>query len=323
MYKFAPSVLALLVAVGFAPAQTQAQYPDRPIKLVVGFSPGGNTDVMARIVAQKMSVAMAQPVVVENKTGAGGVIATDFVSKSAPDGYTLLFGTSSYPISASLYKNLPYDPVTAVVPISLVAVVPLVLVVNPKVQATTAKEFVDLVRKSPGKYNYGSAGNGSAVHMAVELLKYQEKLDTVHVPFRGAGPAAPALMAGQVQFMIDAISTTAPNIKSGRLKALAVTTTERSKVFPDLPTMKEAGFPEYTSSIWNMVFAPNGTPADIVARVAKAVKEVMKDPELQQRYIDMGVQMPADTSPAFAAKFVQEERDRWATVVKAGGIVVQ
>lgn len=301
-------------------AHAQAAYPDHPVRMVVGFAAGGSTDVVARIVANKLGALLGQSVVVENKAGAGGTIATDVVAKSPADGYTLLFGTSSHAINATLYKKLPYDPVNALVPVSVVAGVPMVLAVNPSVKANTAKELVEDIRKNPGKYSYGSAGKGSAVHMAVELLQFQEHLKLTHVPFRGASQAIQSVISGDVQFITDAVSTAAPMIQSGRLKALAVTTATRSSVLPDVPTMKEAGYANYETSLWNMVMVPKGTPAPVIEKLSAALQTAVKDSEVRQRMEKIGVQPIVDSTPDKAARFVQAETRRWAEVIKAANI---
>nr|WP_315595227.1 tripartite tricarboxylate transporter substrate binding protein [uncultured Cupriavidus sp.] len=309
-------VALALFSVG---AYAQPAYPDHPIRLVVGFAAGGSTDLVARIVANRMSILLGQAVVVENKAGAGGTIATDGVAKSKADGYTLLFGTSSHAINTTLYKRLAYDP-NDVVPVSVVASVPMVLAVNTSVKANTAKELVDEIRKNPGKYSYGSAGKGSALHMAVELLQYQEKLELTHVPFRGASQAIQSVIAGDVQFLTDAVSTAAPMIQTGRLKALAVTTGTRSSVLPNVPTMKEAGFPNYETSIWNMVMVPKGTPAPVVEKLSVALQSIVKDPDVKQRMQKIGVEPVVGSTPDKAAAFVQAETKRWAEVIKSGNI---
>ncbi|MGO4328236.1 Bug family tripartite tricarboxylate transporter substrate binding protein [Cupriavidus sp. 2TAF22] len=314
----------LLVQVGIGAlvtfgAQAQPAYPDHPIRMVVGFAAGGSTDLVARIVGNKLGAILGQSVVVENKAGAGGTIATDAVAKSKADGYTLLFGTSSHAINTSLYKTLPYEP-NAVVPVALVAAVPMVLAVNPSVKADTARELVDDIKKNPGKYSYGSAGKGSALHMAVELLKYQEHLDIVHAPFRGASQAVQSVISGDLQFITDAVTTAGPMIKAGRLKPLAVTTGTRSSVLPNVPTMKEAGFPNYETSIWNMVMVPRGTPAPVVQKLSAALLQTVKDPEVRERLAKIGVEPILDSTPDKAARFVQAETQRWADVIKAGNI---
>lgn len=301
-------------------AFAQPAYPDRPIRLIVGFAAGGSTDLVARIVANKVGALLGQSVVVENRAGAGGTIASDAVAKSKADGYTLLFGTSSHATNATLYKRLPYDSASDLVPVSVVASVPMVLAVNPAVKANTAKELVDDIKKNPGKYSYGSAGKGSALHMAVELLKYQEHLDITHVPYRGASQAIQSVISGDIQFITDAISTAAPMVQSGRLKALAVTTATRSTVLPNVPTMKEAGFPNYETSIWNMVMVPRGTPASVIDKLSAALQTSVKDPEVRQRMAKIGVEPVVDSTPGKAAQFVQAETRRWADVIKAGNI---
>ncbi|RZT36735.1 Bug family tripartite tricarboxylate transporter substrate binding protein [Cupriavidus agavae] len=300
-------------------AHAQQAYPDRPVRMIVGFAAGGSTDLVARIVASRMSALLGQSVVVENRAGAGGTIATDAVAKSKADGYTVLFGTSSHAINASLYKKLPYDS-NDVVPISIVASVPMVLAVNPAVKTNTAKEFIDEIRKHPGTYSYGSAGKGSALHMAVELLAYQEKLQVTHVPFRGASQAIQSVISGDIPFITDAVSTAAPMIQTGKLKALAVTTATRSSVLPNVPTMKEAGFPSYDTSIWNMVMVPRGTPPAVIDKLGATLLATMKDPDVQQRMLKLGVEPVQGSTPEKAAAFVGAETRRWAEVIKAGAI---
>ena len=300
-------------------AYAQPTYPDHPVRLIVGFAAGGSTDLVARIVANKMSAQLGQSVVVENRAGAGGTIATDAVAKSKADGYTLLFGTSSHAINATLYKRLPYGP-NDLVPIAIVASVPMVLAVNPSVKANTAKELVDDIKKNPAKYSYGSAGKGSALHMAVELLKYQEKLEVTHVPFRGASQAIQSVISGDISFITDAVSTAAPMVQAGKLKALAVTTPTRSSILPNVPTMKEAGFPAYETSIWNMVMVPQGTSPAVIEKLSTTLLAVVKDPEVKQRMLKIGVEPVLDSTPAKAAAFVQSETRRWAEVIKEGNI---
>ncbi|WP_416048876.1 Bug family tripartite tricarboxylate transporter substrate binding protein [Cupriavidus basilensis] len=222
-----------------------------------------------------------------------------------PAGYHRLHGFGDFPLART---------------ITIVAAVPMVLSVNPSVKANTAKELVDEIKKNPGKYSYGSAGKGSALHMAVELLKYQEHLDVVHASYRGASQAIQSVMSGDLQFITDAVSTSAPMIKAGRLKALAVTTGTRSSVLPNVPTMKEAGFPNYETSIWNMVMVPRGTPAPVIEKLSVALQQAVKDPEVRERMEKIGVEPVVDSSPDNAARFVQAETRRWAEVIKAGNI---
>lgn len=301
-------------------AHAEPVYPDRPITLVVGFAAGGSTDVVARIIAQRASEILGKPIIIENKTGAGGVIATDFVAKSNPDGYTLLFGTSAYAITATLNKKLPYEPATALEPVALVAEVPMVLAVSPSVKATTAREFVALIRANPGQLHYGSAGNGSALHMAVELLAYEEKLKPVHVPYRGAAPALQALMAGDVQFVTDAVSTVASAVKVGKVKALAVTSPRRSSVLPDVPTMQEAGFPNYQTALWNMVMVPKGTSPAVVTKLHAAFQQALQTPATRERLAKIGVEPVDKSNPATSKVFLQQEMVRWREVIRAGNI---
>jgi tripartite-type tricarboxylate transporter receptor subunit TctC len=300
----------------------QPGYPNRPIRLVVPYAPGGNTDLVARIYADKLSTILGTPVVVENRAGAGTVVGTEYVARSLADGYTILFGTSAYAINASLYPALPYDPEKSLDVISVVAEVPLVLSVNPKIPVNSSTEFVELLRKNPDKYTFASAGNGSAIHMAVELLKYQEKVVVTHVPYKGAGPALMAVVAGQVDFIIDAVSTSAPLVKSGRLKALAVTSEKRSTVLPDIPTMKEVGFQDYSTTIWNAILVPAGTPDLAIKRLAQAMTAAANNPEFQHNLNKLGVES-LSTSPADAVHRMQHEITTWASVIKSAGIKLE
>lgn len=314
-------IIGLLVslAASFC-AHADNGYPDRPVTLVVGFSAGGSTDVVARILAQKASELLGKQIIVENKTGAGGVIATDYVAKSKPDGYTVLFGTSAYPIAASLYKKLPYDPAKALEPVTLVAEVPLVLVVHPSVKVNSAHELVELLRKNPGRHNYGSSGNGSALHLAVELLKYQEKVSALHIPFRGAAPALQSLIAGDLQFMMDAVSTAAQMVNTGKLRGLAATSARRSSTLPDLPTMKEAGFPEYETGLWNMLMVPQGTPPEVIEKLNIVFQQAIQDKGVRERFAKLGIEPVDGSDPAKARKHMASEMRRWADVIKAANI---
>lgn len=297
-------------------------YPNRPIRMVVPYAPGGNTDLVARLYGESLSRVLGVPVVVENRAGAGTVVGTDFVARSPADGYTLLFGTSAHAINASLYPDLPYDPINGFVPLSLVAEVPLVLAVNPAIPVKSAKEFIQLLRKNPGKYTFASAGNGSALHMAGELLKYQEKLDFIHVPYRGAGPALASVIAGEVDFIIDAVSTATQFIKSGRLRALEVTSDKRCAILPDAPTMKESGFERYSTAIWNVVLAPTGISEEIIKKLSSALSTVANNPELRQKLLALGVEQ-LGLGPDAAAARIKNEIKEWGLVINAAGIKPQ
>lgn len=297
----------------------QAKYPDHPVKIVVPYAAGGNTDVIARIYAQKLSEALGQQFIVENKTGSGAVVGTDAVAKSLPDGYALLMGTSAHAVAPSLFPKLPYDAINDLKPISLVAEVPMVLSVHPSVAAKDAQEFVNLLRKNPGKLNFGSSGNGGSLHMAVELLKYQEHVSALHIPYRGAGPALNDAVAGQFEFIIDPISTSLPFIKAGRLRPLAVTTAQRSPLLPNVKTMQEQGFSKYETSTWNMIFVPSKTPDAVVQIIAEALSRINADPGTVKRLGEIGAQV-VKSNPSQAAKYLEQERRQWASVIKAANI---
>lgn len=306
-----------LPALGIAHAQER--YPSRPIRIVVPYAVGGNTDVLGRIYAQKLSELLGQPVVVENRTGAGIVVGTDAVAKSAPDGYTLLIGTSAHTIAPSLYDKLPYDTARDLKPVSVFAEVPMVLSVHPRIPAHDARALVALLRKNPGKFNFGSSGNGGSLHMAVELLKHQQKVSALHIPYRGAGPALSDAVAGQFDFIIDPISTSLPFIKAGRLRALAVTTATRSPLLPDVATMKEQGFSDYETSTWNVLLVPAAVPNDIVQKLADAMTQINADPAVRKRLAEIGVNV-VKSDPAHAARYLESERAKWAAVIKSAGI---
>ena len=260
-------LVAALCAVG-APAFAQDKWPSKPIKYIVPFPPGGTTDILARLIGQKLSLALGQPVLVENKAGAGGNIGSDFVAKSAPDGYTILGGTiSSHAINVSMYKEMPYDPVKDFVPITLIGTNANVLVVDPKSTAKDVKELIAQAKAKPGSMSFASAGNGTSQHLSGELFKAMAGLDMVHVPYKGSAPAIQDVMAGQVPMMFDTTVVAAPHIKSGNVRALAVTSTKRVKGMETIPTLSEAGVPGYQLVSWQGIFAPAGTPKDIVFRL--------------------------------------------------------
>lgn len=302
-----------------AAAFAQDTYPDRSIRIVVPYAIGGNTDVLARLYAQKLTEVLKTPIIVENRAGSGSVLGSEAVAKAQPDGYTLLFGTSSHTINATLFPKLPYDSQKDFTYVAVVAEVPMVLSVHPSVPAKTPKELVALMKAKPGKFTYASAGNGSSLHMAVELLKFQEQVSTLHIPYRGAGPALTDTVAGQVDFIIDPVTTSAPFIKAGKLRALAVTTSKRSSVLPHVPTLQQAGFPKYEMSTWNMVMAPSKTPAPVVAKLSGALLAVSKDAEFTKRLADIGV-VSLHMTPAQTAGYVERQTQQWARVIRGANI---
>lgn len=302
-------------------ANAQAAYPDKPVRILVGFSPGGTTDVVARIVAKELSDELGQPFVVENRPGASSNIATEAVARAAPDGYTLLMVAVTSAVNQTLFKKLNFDLVADFAPMALAARVPNVLVVNPNVPAKDVKELVAYAKANPDKVSFASSGSGTSIHMAGELFKLETGLKTLHVPYKGSSPALTDLMGGQVQFMFDNMPSAWPHVQSGKLRALAVTTADRSASAPDLPTMIEAGFPNFDVSSWFGLLAPKGTPPEIVERINAAVNKAMAKPDVQERFAGLGA-VPGSGSAADFQNFIKTEVDRWAKVVKASGATV-
>jgi tripartite-type tricarboxylate transporter receptor subunit TctC len=303
------------------PAHAQP-YPARTVKLVVPFPPGGSLDIAGRLIAQKLTEMWGQSVVVENKAGAGGNIGADYVAKAAPDGYTILLGAlSTHAVNPSLYTSMPYDAARDFAPITLIAVTPNVLVVNASLPVSNVKEFIAYAKANPGKLAFGSGSNGSAGHLAGELFKVETGSDAVHVPFKGGAPATQALLAGDTQFMFDNLANAMAQVKAGKLKALAVTTAERSRLVPDLPTMAEAGLPGFDISTWYGLFAPAGTPAPIVAKWNADVTKVLNSPDVRAKLVADGAE-PSPNTPEQFAQMIARELAKYARIVKASGAKV-
>ena len=313
----------VLAATGLIAAPAAAQsFPNRPVKLVVPFPPGGPLDTVGRTIAQKLTEAWGQSVVVENKPGAGGNIGADAVAKSPPDGYTVVMGAlSTHAVNPSLYPKMPYDAVKDFAPITLVAITPNVLVVNPALPVNSVQDLVAYARANPGKLNFGSGSNGSAGHLAGELFKVDTGTDIVHIPFKGGAPATQALLAGETQFMFDNLANAMAQVKAGKLKALAVTTAQRSKLAPELPTMAEAGVPGFDITTWFGLLAPAGTPPDVIAKWNADVVKILNSPDMRERLTAAGAEPAPMTPPEFAA-FIQRELARYARIVKASGAKV-
>lgn len=312
---------AAAAPLALAAAPAAAAYPDRPIKLVVPYTPGGVTDALARVLAKGLSDRVGQPVVVENRGGGGANIGADAVAKAAPDGYTLLMGSAAtHAINSSLYKSLSYDHIRDFAPITQVAQVPNILVVHPSVPAKDVRELIAYAKANPGKLNFGSSGSGGTIHLSGELFKTLAGVDMLHVPYKGSAPAVSDLLGGQVQVMFD--SSVVPHVKSGRLRALAVTSSKRSTALPDVPTMAEAGLPGYESTAWFGVLAPAGTPQPILARLHDEMVAVLKDPATQAWMKQQGFDAIGDTPAQFAA-YIRKETDKWAKVVKASGATAE
>src|SRR6195256_1657566 len=308
---------AAIVTLLFSTA-APGQYPSKPIRLVVTFPPGGITDFTARALAPRLGETLGQPVIVENRTGSGGNTGPDFVAKSAPDGHTLLIAAPPNAINVSLYKTLPFDTRKDLAPVALVGSGANVLVVGPKTPATSVRELIDYARRNPGKLNFASNGNGTSIHLSGELLKYYGKFDALHVPFRGAPAAMAALLAGDVDFMFDALSISAPQIKAGKVKLLAVTSRARSPMFPDAPTLVESGFPEFEVSGWTGVMTTGGTPAAVVARLETELRRILSNRELIAAFEKPGMTAGFAGAREFA-QFLDAEIERWAIAVRHSG----
>ena len=314
------TLMALYALIaGSAFAQT---WPSKPIKYVVPFAPGGSTDILGRTISEKLSVALGQPVVVDNKPGAGGGLGADFVAKAAPDGYTIMGGTiSTHAINASLYSNLPYDPVKDFVAVTLLARVPNMLVVNPDVPAKTVAELIALMKANPGKYTFASAGNGTSQHLSGELFKSMAGVEMQHIPYKGSPPALQDVVGGQVTMTFDNITTAWPLAKAGKLRALAVTTAKRSPVAPDVPTLAESGLAGFEVGSWQGVFAPAGTPPAIVKRLNAEIVKILSMPDVKEKILALGAEPVGDTSEQFTA-YVKTEVVKWSDVVKKSGAKV-
>ncbi|MFQ6686073.1 tripartite tricarboxylate transporter substrate binding protein, partial [Bordetella pertussis] len=307
-----------------APAVAQGDaFPAKPLRFVVPYPPGGPLDSMARLLAEKVRESLGQPIIVENRSGAGGNIGADLVAKAAPDGYTLVMGAvATHAINPWLFANLPYDPVKDFAPVTIVASVPNVLVMNLEfAEKNNIQNLGDLLayaKKNPGRLNYGSGGNGSAGHLSGELLKARAGIAAEHIPYQGAAPAQLALLSGQSDFMFDNLAAAAPLIKDGKVKALAVTTAKRSSLLADVPTVEEAGVKGFDLGTWFGVFTTGGTPADVVAKLNKAYADAMRLPDVRQRLLTMGSEAEPMTADAFAA-FVKQEMAKYQEIVKISG----
>jgi tripartite-type tricarboxylate transporter receptor subunit TctC len=314
-------VLALMLVCAGASAQS---YPSRPIRLVVPYPPGGPLDIMARAIGQKLTEAWSQPVVVDNRAGAGGNIGADLVAKSPADGYTLLMGAvATHAINPTLYGKIPYDPVKDFAPVALVAQVPNILVVNPSVPAKSVRELIELARARPGYLNFGSGSTGSTGHLAGELFKTMAGVEMVHIPYKGGAPAMADLLAGQVQLMFDNLANALPNVRAGRLRALAVTTLARSPAMPDLPTIAESGLPGFDLTTWFGLMVPAGTPPEIVVKLNAEIVRALNAKDMRERLEKMGAEPPANNTPEHFAAFIRAEAAKYAKVVKDSGAKVE
>ena len=301
------------------PALAQPAWPSRPIRYIVPFAPGGTTDILGRVVGEKLGPILGQTIVIENKPGQGGSVGAAELARAAPDGHTIGGGTiSSHAINATLYDKLPYDPVTSFAPITMYATQPNVLLVHPSVPAATLREFIALLKASPGKYVYGSAGNGTSQHISGELFKAMAGVQMQHVPYRGSGQMVPELLGGTLPVAFDNIATGIPHMKTGKLRALAVTTARRSSVAPDVPTMAESGLTGYELSSWQAVFAPAGTPPAVVERLYTEIGRILKMPDVAKRLGDLGLDL-SGMSPAELGAVVRAVVPRLGKVVRESG----
>ncbi|WP_066343115.1 tripartite tricarboxylate transporter substrate binding protein [Azohydromonas lata] len=307
---------ALALAAG---AQAQQAFPSKPITIVVPASPGGAIDIAARLIGARFTAAWGQPVNIENKGGAAGMLGSDFVAKAAPDGYTLALVASSHAINPSMYKKLPFDTVKSFEPVVQTHVVPLMLVVNKDIPARNVGELVGYLKSHTGQASYASSGNGGAPHMSAELFKSMAGVDVAHVPYKGSTAAHPDLIAGRTAFMFDTVAAVAPQVKGDKLRALAVTTPKRSALFPELPTMAEAGLKGYETSTWGGLLAPAGTPKDVITRLNAEANKALAAPDVRDKLAAAGIE-PAGGTPQQFKDLIQSEMARWSQVAKTAGI---
>jgi tripartite-type tricarboxylate transporter receptor subunit TctC len=297
-------------------------WPSKTITMIVPFPPGGPTDLVARVLAQKVGEQLGQTIVVDNKAGANGNIGNQVAARAPADGYTILYNTSSITLSPALYKRLSYNVEKDLAPVALTANVPLALVVNPEVPANNVKEFIAYAKAHPGKLSYGSAGNGNVTHLGAFQFAQANGINAVHVPFKGSAPADVALVAGEIQFLTDTINSVMPFIKEKRLKLLAVTSAKRMSLFPDVPTLAESGMPNFEVGAWQGVMVPAGTPKPVIDRLNAEINKALKTPELKAKLAAQGAE-PLGSTPAEYAAYLKKEIVRWAAVVKASGVTIE
>ncbi|MGK6309815.1 Bug family tripartite tricarboxylate transporter substrate binding protein [Variovorax sp. DT-64] len=320
MRFFCTLALACSAILPLMPAAHADAFPDRPITLVIPFPPGGPTDAMARTLAAEMKDRLGQPMVVENRAGAGGNIGAEYVARAAPDGQTLLFGTSGpLAINASLYRKINYDPSKSFSPVIQVGHLPNILVVNPSVPANNVKELIAYAKANPGKLSYASSGNGASSHLAGVLFNASAGVDLQHIPYKGTGPALNDLLGGQVSMSFTDVLTALPYVKAGKLRALGVTTTERSQALPDVPTVAEQGVPGYDVSVFFGIVAPAGTPPERIARLNAAFVETLGTPKVKQLFASQGLEPAPSSKPEQLRRFIEEQKSKWAGVVKQSG----
>jgi tripartite-type tricarboxylate transporter receptor subunit TctC len=317
--------LALAVATGAGllalPAQAaDVPFPSKPVRLIVPFTPGGSTDILARAVGQKLSETWKQPVIIDNRPGAGGAIGMELAAKAPADGYTMVMGhIGTLAANPALYKSLPYDPVRDFAPVTLVAMVPNVLVVGPAVPSQSVAEFIALAKSKPGKLDYGSGGNGSAAHLAMEYFKLKAGVDLQHVPYKGTAPALTDLLGGQIAVILTGLPPVLQHVKAGKLRILGVASKERLKAFPDIPTIAESGVPGFEATQWYGLLVPAGTPKEIVAKIQRDTAAALKDAAVNERLAGEGAE-PVGNSPEQFAAFIRSEIELWGKVIRATGM---
>ena len=320
--KLAMGVKAVAAAAAialFAGDVSAQSFPSRPMKIVVPATPGGGIDIIARMVGEKISVSLGQPVVIENKPGASNNLGTDFVAKSAPDGYTMVIVASSHATNKSMFKSLPYDPVKDFEPVVYTHVIPLLLAIHPAIPAKTVQELIVWIKANPDKANYASSGPGSSLHMAAELFMNMSGTKMLHIPYKGSSAAHPDLMGGRTAMIFDTISAIQQHVNSGAVRGIAVTTLERSPAAPDLPTISEAGLKGYDATTWGGILVPAGTPKDVVAKLNTAINAALQMDDVKAKLTSVGIQIQGGTPEKFG-QVIQSEVDKWAKLVKEAGI---
>jgi len=316
------AILVAFSALLFGGTAIAQDYPSRAVKIVVPFPAGGSNDILARILAQKLGERTGQTFLIENRSGAGGNIGADAVATSEPDGYTLLLtAPSPLTINAALYKSLPYDPAKAFAPVALLAFVPIVLAVHPSIAANNVRELIALAKAKPGTINFGSSGNGSTNHLAGELLKSMTGINIVHLPYRGAAPAMKDLIAGHIPMMFDNIPAVLPQVQAKSIKAIAVAGTKRAATLPDIPTVAESGVPGFAASAWFGLVAPAKTPAPVLAKLESEVDAILKIPDVQKRFAELGAE-PAGISGAAFGRFLADETAKWTKIIQSSGATI-
>jgi len=312
-----------LFAAGLAAGNALAadKYPTKPIRFVVPFAPGGGTDIVARVIAQRMTEALGEQVVVDNRGGAGGTIGAEINARAVPDGYTLIMVSGSYAVNPTVYK-LPYDPITGVTPVAQIATGPFVVVVHPSVPVKNIRELIALAKAKPGALNFASTGTGGITHLTTELFKLMAHVNLTHIPYKGTGPAIIDLLGGQVHVLFGASAAVVPHVRTGKLRALAVTGPERMGALPDLPTVNESGLPGYEVSLWYGVLGPKGLPKDIVARWNSEIKRIVQTQEMKDRFASEGL-TPAPGAPGDFAKVLKRDIEKWMKVVKDANVKAQ